>query len=91
MAHSNREKEIQKEEHELANDLAKAFMDSLKKANFFQILANAIASELKKKIEREEIDELQTTQEEETNRFDKDTHRDHSSHPEDQRWQQYCP
>ena len=82
MAHSNREKEVQKE-HELAIDLAKTFIDSLKEANFFEILANAIACELKKIIEMKKIEELQTTQEEETKRFDKDSHRDHASQPKD--------
>ena len=33
MAHGNREKEAQKE-HGLANNLAKAFIDSLKEVNF---------------------------------------------------------
>ena len=83
MAHSNREKEVQKEEHGLANDLAKAFIDTLTETNFFETLANAIACELKKIIEKKKIEELQTTQEEETNRFDKDSHRDHSSQPKD--------
>ena len=81
MAHSNREKEVHKEEHGLANDLTKAFIDSLKEANFFEILANAITCELKKIIEKKKIEDLQTTQEEETNtcRFDKESHRDHTT------------
>ena len=85
MAHSNREKEVHKEEHGLANDPTKAFIDSLKEANFFEILANAITCELKKIIEKKEIEDLQTTQEEETNRFDKESHRDHSSQQPTQR------
>ena len=57
MAHINREKEAQKE-HGLSNNLAKAFIDSIKEVNFYEILANAIACELKKIIEKKEIEEL---------------------------------
>ena len=48
MADSNRQNKVQKEEHKLA----KAFIESIKEANIFEILANAVEYELKKIIER---------------------------------------